>query len=107
MVIPEEALQNVPSDDEDEDEAHAGHAHQTQFDPAKQAALQQRRKEMEEGRKRLIKELYVPRHPHLYTLSPEVGIDPAFPFAWLTHLRSASLFPRSLKLPRLYASRGP
>lgn len=72
MVLPEEALQDVPSDEEDE-EAH-GHAHQhpKPLDPEKQKALRLRHTQMETGRKKLIKELYVPRHPHLYTLTPEV-----------------------------------
>lgn len=78
MVLPEEALQSVPSDDEDDagDDSHEGHSHHVPFDPAKQAVLQQRRKQMEEGRKKLIKELYIRRHPHLFTLTPEVRCTP-------------------------------
>lgn len=91
-VLPEEALQSVPSDDEEDDEGcdhhlhHDGHSHDEQrqhhgghshthdaaIDEAKQMALLERRKAMEAGRKKLIKELYIPRHPHLYNLNPEV-----------------------------------
>ena len=76
VVLPEEALQQLPSDDEESSDSHGhshghGHSH-AQPDATKQAVLQERRRRMEDSRKNLIKELYIPRHPHLFTLTPEV-----------------------------------
>ena len=105
MVLPEEALQEVPSDEEDEEEAH-GHAHHRSvpLDPEKQKALRLRHTQMEVGRKKLIKELYVPRHPHLYTLTPEVRATFSRNSLYSCERSASSSRPLS-RPPRLYVIR--
>lgn len=109
LVLPEEALQHVPSDEEDDDEdagahshghAHHAHGHHTDEEQARiqaemQATLRERLKRMEQGRKRLIKELYIPRHPHLYSLVPEVRIR--FVLLWSLSFCSESLLQNLLR----------